>query len=71
MRALVRVEMPLVHVLQRMEDVGIAVDPASLAKHKVCQRPLPPILQVLPLLALSCFTFTLLHGVLAEESARL
>ena len=36
MRALVRVEMPLVHVLQRMETVGIAVDPASLAKHKVC-----------------------------------
>ena len=36
MRALVRVEMPLVHVLQRMESVGIAVDTASLAKHKVC-----------------------------------
>ena len=37
MRALVRVEMPLVHVLQRMETVGIAVDPTSLAKHKVCR----------------------------------
>ena len=37
MRAFVRVEMPLVHVLQRMEAVGIAVDPASLAKHKVRQ----------------------------------
>ena len=35
MRAFVRVEMPLVHVLQCMETVGIAVDPASLAKHKV------------------------------------
>ena len=29
MRALVRVEMPLVHVLQSMETVGIAVDPAA------------------------------------------
>ena len=36
MRAFVMVEMPLVHVLQCMESVGIAVDPASLAKHKVC-----------------------------------
>ncbi len=38
MRAFVRVEMPLVHVLQSMEAVGIAVDPASLAKHKVARH---------------------------------
>jgi hypothetical protein len=32
---LVEVEMPLVHVLQRMEAVGIAVDVAIFEKHRV------------------------------------
>ena len=35
MRPLVEVEMPLVHVLQRMEAVGIAVDVAIFEKHRV------------------------------------
>lgn len=35
MRPLVEVEMPLVHVLQRMETVGIAVDVAIFEKHRV------------------------------------
>lgn len=42
MRCLVEVEMPLVHVLERMEAIGIAVDPAIFAKHKVRMR-FPPL----------------------------
>ena len=40
MKALTEVEMPLVHVLQRMEAVGIAVDTEMFEKHKVCPRPI-------------------------------
>ncbi len=36
MRPLVEVEMPLVHVLQRMEAVGLAVNVAIFEKHRVC-----------------------------------
>ena len=39
MTPLMEVEMPLVPVLQQMEAVGIAVDPAIFEKHKVCPRP--------------------------------
>ena len=35
MRALTEVEMPLVHVLQQMEAVGIAVDISIFEKHRV------------------------------------
>lgn len=36
MKALTAVEMPLVHVLQQMEAVGLAVDINIFDKHKVC-----------------------------------
>ena len=35
MKAMTEVEMPLVHVLQRMEAVGIAVDINIFEKHRV------------------------------------
>ena len=39
MRALTEVEMPLVHALQQMEAVGIAVDITIFEKHKVRSWP--------------------------------